>query len=96
MLPSPNAAAIAAAAPPRVRVVAACLRNILAVGDWLTSHGYGTPGRPVAVIAAGEQWPDVSLRPALETCSAPVPSSPTCMPRARDPYVPEKTDASVG
>ena len=66
VLPSPNAAAIAAAAPPRVRVVAACLRNILAVGDWLTSHGYGTPGRPVAVIAAGEQWPDGSLRPALE------------------------------
>ncbi|WP_328935115.1 MULTISPECIES: 2-phosphosulfolactate phosphatase [unclassified Streptomyces] len=66
VLPSPNSAAIAAAAPPRVRVVAACLRNILAVGDWLTAHGYGTPNRPVAVIAAGEQWPDGSLRPALE------------------------------
>ncbi|MBK3566711.1 2-phosphosulfolactate phosphatase, partial [Streptomyces sp. MBT62] len=66
VLPSPNSAAIVAAAPPRVRVVAACLRNILAVGDWITDQGYGTPGRPVAVIAAGERWPDGSLRPALE------------------------------
>jgi 2-phosphosulfolactate phosphatase len=66
VLPSPNGAAIAAAAPPGVRVIAACLRNISAVADWLTSHGYGTPERPVAVIAAGERWPDGSLRPALE------------------------------
>ncbi|MCD9879161.1 2-phosphosulfolactate phosphatase [Streptomyces guryensis] len=66
VLPSPNGAAIAAAAPPNVRVVAACLRNITAVGSWLTAHGYGTPSRPVAVIAAGERWPDGSLRPALE------------------------------
>ncbi|MCC9707420.1 2-phosphosulfolactate phosphatase [Streptomyces sp. MNU76] len=66
MLPSPNGAAIAAAAPPGVQVVAACLRNISVVGSWLTTHGYGTPERPVAVIAAGERWPDGSLRPALE------------------------------
>ncbi|MDH6484590.1 2-phosphosulfolactate phosphatase [Streptomyces sp. SAI-127] len=66
VLPSPNGAAIATAAPPGVRVVAACLRNITAVGTWLTSHDYGTPEHPVAVIAAGELWPDGSLRPALE------------------------------
>ncbi|WP_262056997.1 2-phosphosulfolactate phosphatase [Streptomyces sp. STR69] len=66
VLPSPNSAAIAAAAPPRMRVVAACLRNITAVGSWLTAGGYGTARQPVAVIAAGEQWPDGSLRPALE------------------------------
>ncbi|MFF4805637.1 2-phosphosulfolactate phosphatase [Streptomyces sp. NPDC001351] len=66
VLPSPNGAAIAAAAPPEVRVVAACLRNITAVSSWLTSRGYGTPEHPVAVIAAGESWPDGSLRPALE------------------------------
>ncbi|MFI1358333.1 2-phosphosulfolactate phosphatase [Streptomyces sp. NPDC020898] len=65
VLPSPNGAAIAAAAPPGVRVVAR-LRNITAVGSWLTSHGYGTPERPVAVIAAGERRPDGSLRPSLE------------------------------
>lgn len=66
VLPSPNGAAIAAAAPTRVCVVAACLRNITAVGSWLTAHGYGTPEQPIAVIAAGERWPDGSLRPALE------------------------------
>ncbi|WP_069760195.1 2-phosphosulfolactate phosphatase [Streptomyces sp. LUP47B] len=66
VLPSPNGAAIAAAAPPRVRVVAVCLRNTTAVGTWLASHGYGTPERPVVVIAAGEAWPDGSLRPAIE------------------------------
>ena len=27
---------------------------------------FGTPGRPVVVIASGERWPDGSLRPALE------------------------------
>ena len=66
VLPSPNGSAIAAAAPPHARVVAACLRNITAVGSWLTARGYGTPEQPVAVIAAGERWPDGSLRPALE------------------------------
>ena len=66
VLPSPNGAAIAAAAPPGVPVVAACLRNVTEGSSWLTSHSYGTPGHPVAVIAAGERWPDGSLRPALE------------------------------
>ncbi|MFF4731620.1 2-phosphosulfolactate phosphatase [Streptomyces mirabilis] len=66
VLPSPNGAAIAAVAPPHVRVVAACLRNITAVGSWLPAGGYGTPAHPVAVIAAGERWPDGSLRLALE------------------------------
>ncbi|KAB1149906.1 2-phosphosulfolactate phosphatase [Streptomyces luteolifulvus] len=66
VLPSPNGASIAAATPPGVQLVAACLRNTTAVGSWLTSRGYGTPQRPVAVIAAGEQWPDGGLRPALE------------------------------
>lgn len=66
VLPSPNGAAICAAAPRDVRLVAACLRNVTAVGGWLTAHGYGTPDHPVAVIAAGERWPDRSLRPTLE------------------------------
>ncbi|WP_405638954.1 hypothetical protein [Streptomyces sp. NBC_00019] len=48
VLPSTNGAAIAAAAPPGVRVVAACLRNVTAVGGWLTARGYGTPEQPVA------------------------------------------------
>jgi 2-phosphosulfolactate phosphatase len=65
VLPSPNGSAIAAAAGGST-VVAGCLRNATAVGRWLALHGYGTRERPVAVIAAGERWPDGSLRPALE------------------------------
>ncbi|TDC45765.1 hypothetical protein E1212_28315 [Jiangella ureilytica] len=69
VLPSPNGSAIAAAARdsrPEVAVVAGCLRNAAAVGRWLTASGYGTADRPVAVIPAGEAWPDGRLRPALE------------------------------
>jgi len=63
VLPSPNGSAIASAADGVV--VAACLRNALAVAAWL-SEEYGTRDKPVTVIAAGERWPDASLRPALE------------------------------
>ncbi|MDP3711246.1 MAG: 2-phosphosulfolactate phosphatase [Mycobacteriales bacterium] len=63
VLPSPNGSAIAAASTGVV--VAACLRNATAVGRWLRSQGYGAD-RAVSVIAAGERWPDGSLRPALE------------------------------
>lgn len=69
VLPSPNGSAIAAAARDDgrgVAVVAGCLRNAAAVGRWLTAAGYGAADRPVAVVAAGERWPDGSLRPALE------------------------------
>ncbi|MEU2429304.1 2-phosphosulfolactate phosphatase [Streptomyces sp. NPDC007861] len=67
VLPSPNGSAIAAeAAGLGVTVVAASLRNARAVAQWLTTQEYGTPDRPLAVVAAGEQWPDGSLRPALE------------------------------
>ncbi|MGV9881128.1 2-phosphosulfolactate phosphatase [Streptomyces sp. NPDC003006] len=65
VLPSPNGSSIAAAAGGSL-VVAGCLRNATAVGNWLGQHGYGTLDRPVAVIASGERWPDGSLRPALE------------------------------
>ncbi|MFG2981887.1 2-phosphosulfolactate phosphatase [Streptomyces sp. NPDC048258] len=65
VLPSPNGSSIAAAAG-ESPVAAGCLRNATAVGRWLARHGYGTPDRPVAVIASGERWPDGSLRPALE------------------------------
>ncbi|MFI9175611.1 2-phosphosulfolactate phosphatase [Streptomyces lincolnensis] len=66
VLPSPNGSAISAAAGKDTPVIAAALRNATAVGNWLAAHGYGTPDHPVAVIAAGERWPDGSLRPALE------------------------------
>ena len=64
VLPSPNGSAIAAALGGVV--VAGCLRNAAAVGRWLLAAGYGTAARPVVVIAAGERWPDGTLRPALE------------------------------
>ncbi|WP_327693717.1 2-phosphosulfolactate phosphatase [Streptomyces sp. NBC_00459] len=67
VLPSPNGSAISAAADDTATVVvAACLRNGTTVGAWLAEQGYGTAERPVGVIAAGERWPDGSLRPALE------------------------------
>jgi 2-phosphosulfolactate phosphatase len=67
VLPSPNGSAIAAsAAATATEVIAACLRNAIATGRWLARRGLGTPDHPVAVIAAGERWPDGRLRPALE------------------------------
>jgi 2-phosphosulfolactate phosphatase len=79
VLPSPNGSAISATATTTATatatattavrsrvVVAGCLRNASAVGRWLAGHGFGTPDRPLTVIAAGEGWPDGSLRPALE------------------------------
>lgn len=68
VLPSPNGSALSAAlARSGCRVVAACMRNRAAVASWLTSQA-GGPGRlpVIAVIAAGERWPDGSLRPAVE------------------------------
>ncbi|HEY3734792.1 MAG TPA: 2-phosphosulfolactate phosphatase [Streptosporangiaceae bacterium] len=65
VLPSPNGSAIAAATSSG-RVLAGCLRNATAIARWLEHHGYGTPRRPAAVIAAGERWPRGELRPALE------------------------------
>jgi 2-phosphosulfolactate phosphatase len=63
VLPSPNGSAICASAAGGggATVIAGCLRNAVAVGRFL----YEAAGT-VAVIAAGERWPDGSLRPALE------------------------------
>ena len=63
VLPSPNGSAISfALAEAGVTVVGACLRNAGAVGAWLRDRRPAT----VAVVAAGERWPDGSLRPAVE------------------------------
>ena len=61
VLPSPNGSALSFEAAARGDVLAGCLRNAAAVATRA-----GTLGGPVAVIAAGERWPDGSLRPALE------------------------------
>ncbi len=67
VLPSPNgsriAASVGSAADSDVVVVAASLRNASAVGDWLASR---YADATIAVIAAGERWPDGTLRPAVE------------------------------
>jgi len=67
VLPSPNGSSIcSAAASTSVPVVAACLRNAPAVARWLHAQGHGTVASPVGVIAAGELWPDGTLRPCVE------------------------------
>ncbi|MBF6465929.1 2-phosphosulfolactate phosphatase [Nocardia beijingensis] len=66
VLPSPNGSAISAAVG-GVPVIAACLRNASAVAGWIAGRGWGSAQQPVAVIAAGEQWPGrADLRPAVE------------------------------
>ena len=65
VLPSPNGSTIAfLLAESGARVVGACLRNAPAVVAWLAPHV--ADGARVAVVAAGERWPDGSLRPAVE------------------------------
>jgi 2-phosphosulfolactate phosphatase len=62
VLPSPNGSSISfALADSGATVVGACLRNRSAVAAWLRAQ----PGT-VAVVAAGERWPDDTLRPAAE------------------------------
>lgn len=62
VLPSPNGSALSALASTRagVAVFAGCLRNRRAVARALAGFSR------VGVIAAGERWPDHSLRPAIE------------------------------
>ncbi|MFJ9824143.1 2-phosphosulfolactate phosphatase [Streptomyces sp. NPDC101160] len=63
VLPSPNGSTIAAeAGRSGATVVAASLRNATAVARRLADR----PEARIAVVAAGERWPDGSLRPALE------------------------------
>lgn len=65
VLPSPNGSAIAYQLGLQSgRCIAACLRNADAVVNWISTRHDATT--VVAVIAAGERWPDRSLRPASE------------------------------
>jgi len=65
VLPSPNGSAISfALRDTGCTVVGASLRNAEAVAAWLVPHIES--GARVAVVPAGERWPDGSLRPGLE------------------------------
>ncbi len=67
VLPSPNGSQISAGlADGGAQVLGGCLRNPTAVANWLARRLDGWPAGTVAVIAAGERWPDGSLRPAVE------------------------------
>lgn len=62
VLPSPNGSAICfGMADSGATVVGASLRNASAVARWVAARR-----TPVAVVAAGERWPDGSMRPAVE------------------------------
>ena len=62
VLPSPNGSAISAAAH-STPVFAGCLRNARAVAERARAVACDAG---VAVIPAGERWPDDSLRPSIE------------------------------
>lgn len=65
VLPSPNGSALAHSLAGTVpRVAAVCLRNARATAEWAARNL--PPAAVIAVIAAGEKWPDGGLRPALE------------------------------
>jgi 2-phosphosulfolactate phosphatase len=65
VLPSPNGSSISfGLADHGAHVVGACLRNRSAVARWLAPAI--TNGSTVGVVAAGERWPDGSMRPAIE------------------------------
>ncbi|MBS45978.1 MAG: 2-phosphosulfolactate phosphatase [Nocardioides sp.] len=65
VLPSPNGSTICTLlAGTGVDVVAACLRNASATAAALAERV--RTGSRVVVVAAGERWPDGSLRPAWE------------------------------
>jgi 2-phosphosulfolactate phosphatase len=70
VLPSPNGSALAhALTRAGMTVVGASLRNRYAVARWIADQrdsGSGATPGAIAVIAAGERWPDESLRPAVE------------------------------
>ncbi|KNX37115.1 2-phosphosulfolactate phosphatase [Luteipulveratus halotolerans] len=92
VLPSPNGSTISAALRDRgVEVVGACLLNRAAVAAHALDHLH-EPGRSVAFVAAGERWPDGSLRPSVEDlwgCGAVLSAVLADQPALADELSPE-------
>jgi 2-phosphosulfolactate phosphatase len=67
VLPSPNGSAISSQlAGTTADVIGVSLRNRHAAARWLARRRQADPAISVAIVAAGERWPDGSLRPAVE------------------------------
>ncbi|WP_199313034.1 2-phosphosulfolactate phosphatase [Microcoleus sp. FACHB-672] len=60
VLPSPNGATLTLNTG-STTTLAGCLRNSKAIAQFAMAHG-----TRIAIVPAGERWPDGSLRPALE------------------------------
>ncbi|WP_420345656.1 GNAT family N-acetyltransferase [Pelagibius sp.] len=65
VLPSPNGSTLSTLVGDKP-AFAACLRNATAVAAALQTAAEDSGDAKVLVVAAGEHWPDGSLRPALE------------------------------
>jgi 2-phosphosulfolactate phosphatase len=61
VLPSPNGSSLSLAAAAMASTYSACLRNAGAVAGHLS-----LASQRIAIVAAGEQWDDGSLRPCVE------------------------------
>jgi 2-phosphosulfolactate phosphatase len=85
MLPSPNGSRLSIIAdrlPNRIPVLTGCLRNAATVAKAArVMSGDG----PIAVVPAGEHWPDGTLRPAIEDWFA----AGAILDRLNGPYSPE-------
>ena len=62
VLPSPNGGTLSLAAAALTVTYCACVRNARAVAAHLSSAAF----QRIAIVAAGEQWEDGSLRPCME------------------------------
>lgn len=91
LLPSPNGARISAALGASGRtVIGGCLRNAAAVAHWIRTE---RPGASVALVPAGERWPDGSLRPASEDAWGAGAVLDTLLRLGVGPASPEASDA---
>jgi 2-phosphosulfolactate phosphatase len=67
VLPSPNGSSISARLDAgQSTVIGVSLRNRRAAADWLLQLRATSSRLCIAVVAAGERWPDDTLRPAVE------------------------------